>query len=57
MDETFRMLGREHHADLEREAQRHRLAAEAARPPKARDPRPTRRRRPRLSFLIRPKEV
>jgi hypothetical protein len=56
MDETFRMLGREHHADLERVAQRHRLAAEAARP-KARDPRPTARRRPRLSFLIRLKEV
>ena len=28
MDETYRMLGREHEADLEREAARRRLAAE-----------------------------
>jgi hypothetical protein len=31
MDETFRMLGREHEADLERAAQKWRLAAEARR--------------------------
>ena len=29
VDETYRMLGREHQADLEREAQRRRLAAAA----------------------------
>jgi hypothetical protein len=29
MDETYRMLGREHQADLEREAQRRHLAATA----------------------------
>ena len=29
MDETYRMLGREHQADLEREADRRRLAATA----------------------------
>jgi hypothetical protein len=28
MDETYRMLGKEHEADLEREAQRRHLAAE-----------------------------
>jgi hypothetical protein len=27
VDETYRMLGREHELDLEREARRHRLAA------------------------------
>lgn len=32
MDETFRMLGREHEADLEREARNRQLAAEAAGP-------------------------
>ena len=32
MDETFRMLGREHEADLEREARTRQLAAEAAGP-------------------------
>jgi hypothetical protein len=57
MDETFRMLGREHHADLERDAQRHRLAAEAARAPKAREVRRPARRRTRFAFLLRPKEV
>jgi hypothetical protein len=30
VDETYRMLGREHEADLEREALRRRRAAEAA---------------------------
>ena len=38
MDETYRMLGREHEADLEREAQSRRLAASAldSRPAQAR---------------------
>jgi hypothetical protein len=31
MDETYRMLGREHDADLEREAARRRLAAQLPR--------------------------
>jgi hypothetical protein len=31
MDETYRMLGREHEADLEREARKFRLAAASAR--------------------------
>jgi hypothetical protein len=31
MDETYRMLGREHEADLEREAQRRHLAANLGR--------------------------
>jgi hypothetical protein len=56
MDETFRMLGREHHADLERDAQKHRLAAQAARAPKVRDVRPP-TRRTRLAFFLRLKEV
>jgi hypothetical protein len=34
MDETLRMLGREHNADLEHEAQRRRLAALARAAPK-----------------------
>jgi hypothetical protein len=33
MDETFRMLGREHQADLEREVQNRRLAAVARKAP------------------------
>jgi hypothetical protein len=41
MDETYRMLGREHEADLEREAHRRRLAGSAAR-----------QARPKLSLLI-----
>ena len=57
MDETFRMLGREHQADLERDAKRHRLAAQAAPAPKVREARQRRVRRPRLSLLLRPKEV
>ncbi len=36
MDETYRMLGREHQADLDREAARRRLASQARR---AREPR------------------
>jgi hypothetical protein len=57
MDETFRMLGREHQADLEREAQKHRLAALAGTAPKIqRAPRPARHRR-LLSFVVRPKEA
>jgi hypothetical protein len=42
MDETYRMLGKEHQADLEREARTRRLAADA-RP--ARLPRGDERRR------------
>ena len=34
MDETYRMLGREHELDLEREAQRRRLAAALPAKPK-----------------------
>jgi hypothetical protein len=46
MDETLRMLGREHEADLEREAQRRRLAALAEGAPKTqRTLRPSRGRR------------
>lgn len=57
MDETFRMLGREHRADLEREAQNRRLAAIARKAP-AREVKPqaSRQRRKRLVFL-RPKEA
>jgi hypothetical protein len=58
MDETFRMLGREHEADLEREAQKHRLAALAGTAPKTQGPRrPSRRRRLLLAFVARPKEA
>ena len=57
MDETFRMLGREHQTDLERDAQRHRLAAQAARAPKVLDVRRPAIRRVRLAFFLRPKEV
>jgi len=35
MDETYRMLGREHEADLEREAERWRLANQAREPRRA----------------------
>jgi hypothetical protein len=35
MDETYRMLGREHEADLEREAQKWRRAAEVRGHPRA----------------------
>ena len=38
MDETYRMLGREHDADLEREAARRRLAAELPRSRRLRIP-------------------
>jgi len=57
MDETFRMLGQEHQADLERDAKRHRLAAQAAPPSRIPVARRPRMRRPRLSLLLRPKEV
>jgi hypothetical protein len=51
MDETYRMLGREHEADLEREALKRRLAAEATRGmPTA--TRPREKRRGRLSRLV-----
>ena len=35
MDETYRMLGRAHEADLEREAVKYRLAAEVRKRPSA----------------------
>jgi hypothetical protein len=57
MDETFRMLGREHQADLEREAQRRRLAALAAEAPKTEAAPGTARRRRLLAFRVRPKEA
>jgi hypothetical protein len=51
MDETYRMLGREHQADLEREALKRRLAADAraARPARG----DGRRRKPhaRIAFV------
>ena len=34
MDETYRMLGREHQADLDREAARRTLASELPHPPR-----------------------
>jgi len=57
MDETFRMLGREHEADLLREAQTRRLAALAVKSPKPVAIRRASRRRDRLAFLVRPKEA
>lgn len=52
VEETFRMLGREHQADLEREAQRRRLAAAArgARPASVKAP-PKARRQRRLGWV------
>jgi hypothetical protein len=57
MDETFRMLGREHQADLEREARTRRLAAQAARAPRVQDVRRPSRRRRAISLFLRPKEA
>ena len=57
MDETYRMLGREHQADLEREAQGRRLAAHAAKAPKIDAAPRTARRRRLLVFRARPKEA
>jgi hypothetical protein len=45
MDETYRMLGRERQADLDREAQKHHLAAVAGPRPVLTDKRPSARRR------------
>jgi hypothetical protein len=61
MDETFRMLGRDRDAELEREAQRRRLAALARAAPKTQgtlSPSWGRRRlgHRRLVVLARPKE-
>jgi hypothetical protein len=53
----YRMLGREHAADLEREALRRRLAALAARAPKTGMAAGKARRRQRLAFFWRPKEA
>jgi hypothetical protein len=44
MDETYRMLGREHEADLEREAHKRRLAADAGPRRAVRDKRRSERR-------------
>jgi hypothetical protein len=57
VDETFRMLGREHEADLEREAQKRRLAALARTAPNPHRVRRPSRRRSRLAFFARPKEA
>jgi hypothetical protein len=57
MDETYRMLGREHEADLEREAQRRRLASLAAKAPKTPAANGTARQRRLLAFRARPKEA
>lgn len=57
MDETFRMLGREHEADLEREAQKRRLAALAAPAPKRQEPRRPSRRHRHLTLFVRTKEA
>jgi hypothetical protein len=50
MDERYRMLGREHEADLEREAQKRHLAARAAPHRVVRDKRPEGHRK-LLAFL------
>ena len=49
MDETYRMLGKEHEADLEHEAERWRRAVEVSRqqPAPAAAPTADRRRKPR----------
>ena len=57
MDETFRMLGREHEADLEREAQKRRLAALSAPAPKRQEPRDPLRRHRHLTLFVRTKEA
>lgn len=53
MDETYRMLGREHEADLERDARKHRLAGElrARRRPRA-ESTETNPRRVRAQVLV-----
>jgi hypothetical protein len=58
MHETYRMLGREHEADLERDAAKWRLAAEARAQPTAPEAapaamRPSRTRRFSLASLVR----
>jgi hypothetical protein len=53
VDETFRMLGREHQADLEREAQKRQLAALAGTAPIAPGTALPLRERRRLLFLLR----
>lgn len=55
MDETFRMMGREHEADLEREAQKRRLAAVAGARPVPPDKRPSKQRK--LLVFLRLKEA
>jgi hypothetical protein len=52
MDETYRMLGREHEADLEREAQKRRLATVAGPRRAARDKRPSEHRKLLTFFRV-----
>jgi hypothetical protein len=51
MDEMYAMLGREHQADLDREAQKRHLAAVAGPRPVLQDKR--RSKRPRMLVLLR----
>jgi hypothetical protein len=51
VDETYRMLGREHEADLEREARRRRLAAAVRAARRAHAPATENVRRGRLRFV------
>jgi hypothetical protein len=52
MDERYRMLGREHEADLEREAQKRRLAAMAGPRRVVRDKRPSEHRKLLAFFRV-----
>ena len=55
MDELYAMLGREHQADLDREAQKRHLAAVAGPRPVLPDKR--RSKRPRMLFFLRPRQA
>jgi hypothetical protein len=55
MDEMYAMLGREHQADLDREAQKRHLAAVAGPRPLLSDKR--RPKRPRMLVFLRPRRV
>jgi hypothetical protein len=52
MDETYRMLGREHEADLEREAEKRHLAAVAAPRRVVRGKRPSKHRQLLAFFRV-----
>jgi hypothetical protein len=52
MDEMYRMLGREHEADLEREARKWHRAAEVRNQRRAPAPAPGFRRRKRVQFVL-----